>query len=138
MPFAMTNQSGTLVASGPTDVCKTPTPAGTIPLPYPNIAMMTASDSGTLSAKVKISGSKAAHVKTKTKDSSGDEPGTAGGLASGKNRGPAGFLKGSMKVKVEGKSAVRLGDQTFHNGSPNNNTIGAAAAPSQNKVDIGG
>ncbi len=137
MPFALTNQKGNLMSTGPTDICKTPTPTGPVPMPYPNTAMMSSADSGTLSSKVKIAGSKAATLKTVVKQSSGDEPGTAGGVISGKNRGECGFLKGSMKVKIEGKPSVRMGDATKHNGVPQN-TVGTALSPSQNKVDVGG
>lgn len=138
MPFAMTNQSGTLMSTGPTDVCITPAAPSPIPTPYPNIAMMNQADSGTLSSKVKIAGSKAATVKTEVKRTSGDEAGVNGGTISGKNMGPAGFSKGSSKVKIEGNPAVRMGDPTKHNGLPNFNTVGIATAPSQSKVDIGG
>ncbi len=137
MPLALTNQKGNLMSTGPTDICNTPSPTGPVPIPYPNIAMMSSADSGTLSAKVKIAGSKAATVKTVVKQSSGDEPGTSGGVISGKNRGECGFLKGSLKVKIEGNPSVRMGDATKHNGVPQN-TVGTALSPSQNKVDVGG
>lgn len=135
MPFALTNQSGTLMTSGPVDTCKTPSPSGPVPMPYPNTSMMTMADSGKLSQKVSIAGSKAATVKTTTQSSNGDEPGTVGGVVSNKNMGPCAFLNGSMKVKIEGNAAVRLGDPTKHNGQPNN-TVGSAIAPSQTKVDV--
>lgn len=135
MPFAMTNQSGTLMATGPTDICKTP---GVGPFPYPNVSMMTSADTNKLSTKVKIAGAKAATIKTSTKISSGNEAGVGGGAISGKNVAPVGFSKGSLKVKIQGNPAVRLGDPTKHNGLPNFNTPGAAIAPSQVKVNVGG
>lgn len=139
MPFALTNQGGTLMSSGPTDSCKTPSPSGTVPMPYPNVAQMTTANSGKLAQKVSIAGSKAATAKSETQTSNGDEGGTAGGgVVSSKIMGPCGFLKGSMTVKIEGNPAVRLGDPTKHNGLPNNNTVGSALAPGQTKVDIGG
>lgn len=137
MPFAMTNQSGTLMSSGPTDVCNTPSPTGPVPMPYPNTAQMTMADSGTLSAKVKIAGAKAATKKTATSMSSGDEAGVSGGVSNGSNMDKCGFLKGSMKVKIEGNPSVRMGDSTKHNGQPNN-TVGTAIAPSQTKVNVNG
>lgn len=137
MTFALTNAGGSLMSSGPTDICKTPAPSGgPVPVPYPNVAQMTTADSGTLSKKVKIAGSKAATIKTETKTSSGDEPGSSGGVKSGKNKGACGFLKGSAAVQIEGNAAVRLGDQTKHNNLPNNNTVGTVLAPSQTKVSI--
>lgn len=136
MPFAMTNQSGMLMSTGPTDVCKTPAPpAPPVPMPYPNMSQMTMANTGTMAKKVSISGSKAATQKTETNMSSGDEPGVAGGVVSNKNMGKCGFLMGSMKVKIEGNPAVRMGDTTKHNNMPNN-CVGTAVQPSQQKVQI--
>src|SRR5579871_3962383 len=87
------------------DVCKTPAPpAPPIPIPYPNIAMLTQIDGGTASDKVKIVGKKTATKDTEITESSGDEAGNAGGgVISNKFKGPAKCKKGSSKVKVEGK-----------------------------------
>lgn len=137
MPFAMTNQSGTLMSTGPTDICLTQTGPVVSPIPYPNIAQMTTVSSGTLSSKVKFAGSKAATKKTETSSSNGDEAGANGAPVNGGNMGKCGFLMGSMKVKVEGSPAVRQGDSTKHNGQPNN-TVGTAIAPSQTVVMING
>ncbi len=133
----MTNQSGALMSTGPTDTCLTPSPSGPVPMPYPNIAQMTMASSGTLASKVKISGAKAATQKSETNASNGDEAGTNGAVANGSNMGKCGFLKGSAKVKIEGNPGVRMGDQTKHNGQPNN-TVGTAIAPSQTKVSVNG
>lgn len=137
MPFAMTNQSGTLMSTGPTDTCLTPSGPAVVPVPYPNISQMTTASSGTLSSKVKFAGSKAATQKTETGSSNGDEAGTNGAVANGKNMGKCGFLKGSAKVKIEGNPSVRMGDSTKHNGQPNN-TVGTALAPSQTIVTVNG
>lgn len=137
MPFAMTNQGGMLNSTGPTDVCKTQAGPAVVPVPYPNLAQMTMADSGTLAKKVKIAGAKAAILKTKTKMSNGDEAGALGGVISGKNMGECGFLKGSLKVKIEGNPSVRQGDTTKHNGQPNN-TVGTATMAGQFKVNVGG
>ena len=135
MPFALTNQGGMLSSTGPTDVCKTPSPTGTVPMPYPNMAKMTAAASGKLSKKVSFAGSKAAMLKTETDSSNGDEAGTGGGVISSKNRGPAGFVAGSTKVMIEGSPSVRQNDPTKHNGKPPN-TAGTATVPSQTKVMV--
>jgi hypothetical protein len=65
------------IASTP-DVCKTPSPADQVPIPYPNTAG--ASDSSTGSKKVKITGKPVlSKKKSQYKKSSGDEPGSADG-----------------------------------------------------------
>lgn len=102
------------------DPCKTPAPpAPPIPIPYPNIAMSTDTDKGT--KKVKVDGNPICIEGSQLKRSSGDEPGTVGGLVSSKTMGPAEWLMGSFDVKFEGKSVMRLGDLLLGNkgGSPN-------------------
>jgi len=95
------------------DVCNTPSPAGPIPIPYPNIAQ--ASDTSGGPSTVKCDG-KMPMVKGATySKSSGDEAGTAGGLASGVNMKEAEFMLYSFDVKMDGKNACRLGDPLFHN-----------------------
>jgi hypothetical protein len=120
------------------DVCKTPTPGGPVPIPYPNIAMLTQAKGGTLSKKVKIAGKKAATTKTEISMSSGDEPGTAGGgVISSKFKGPAKFKKGSSKVSAEGSPIVHLTSMIGQNGVANaNHPAGVQVAPSQTKVLI--
>ena len=132
--FGLTNAGGMLTATAP-DVCKTPSPpAGTPPIPYPNMAQLNMVNVGTACSKVQLSGGMALKLDSKTTISNGDEAGVAGGVASGKNVGEAAFTMGSMKVRLEGKAAVRVSDPTTHNSQ---NTIGMATAPSQTKVMIG-
>jgi len=52
---------------------------------------------------------------------SGDEPGTLGGIISGTIKGPAEFMMYSFDVKFEGKNVCRLGDPLYHN---NKNAMG--------------
>lgn len=95
------------------DVCKTPSPAGPVPIPYPNIAQ--ASDTSGGPSTVKCD-KKMPMVKGATySKSSGDEAGTAGGVASSVNRDAAEFMMYSFDVKMDGKNACRLGDPLFHN-----------------------
>jgi uncharacterized Zn-binding protein involved in type VI secretion len=47
--------------------------------------------------------------------STGDEPGSAGGVISGKIKGKAEFVLYSFDVKIEGKNACRMGDLMTHN-----------------------
>ncbi len=130
--FAATNAKGTFTATVP-DVCKTPTPAGPTPVPYPNIAQAATADPSSACSKVMIDGGLALNLGSKTLLSNGDEAGTIGGVASSKFIGEAAFIQGSMKVQLQGKGAVRLGDPTTHNAR---NTTGMVAAPSQGKVMI--
>lgn len=118
------------------DVCKTPTPGGPVPMPYPNIAMLTQSSGGTLSKKVKIMGKKTATKKTEITMSSGDEAGNAGGgVVSNKFKGSCKFKKGSSKVKVEGNEIVYHTSMVAQNGGSNaNDPVGVQVAPSQTKV----
>lgn len=132
--FAVTNAGGSFIATVP-DVCKTPTPGGPVPVPYPNIAQGALLSPGTLSSKVSVAGGMAATMKSETTLSNGDEAGVNGGVASNKFIGKAAFIKGSSKVRIEGKAALRMGDPSTHN---EKNTMGSVAAPSQSKVMMGG
>lgn len=96
------------------DVCKTPTPGGPVPIPYPNIARSadTAQASQTVTVEGKPLCLKDSHFSTST----GDEAGTAGGgVASSKTKGKAEFVNFSFDVKVEGKNVARALDLMLHN-----------------------
>ena len=131
---ASTNGGGQ--CAGFPDVCKTPTPGGPVPIPYPNIAMLTQAKGSSCSSKVKIINKKTATTKTEISMSSGDEPGNAGGgVISSKFKGPAKFKKGSSKVKVEGSPICHLTSMVGLNGGSNANCpAGVQVAPSQTKV----
>lgn len=101
------------------DVCNTPSAAGPIPIPYPNIGKSSDTSSG--SRDVLLDGSSAMIEGAQYRTTSGDEAGTAGGLMSGCNMGPAEFMMSSFDVKLEGKGVCRLGDVLFHN---RKNTMG--------------
>ncbi|MBQ7456961.1 MAG: DUF4150 domain-containing protein [Desulfovibrio sp.] len=131
--FALTLKGGTCISTIP-DVCKTPAPSGTIPIPYVNIFQCNMVTPNTACTKVFICGSPALHVKSKTALSNGDEPGTMGGMVSGKFIGRGEFIMGSMKVSLQGKAAVRQGSTTKHN---QGNTTGINTMAAQAKVDIG-
>ena len=111
------------------DVCKTPSPGGPVPIPYPNIAQV--AQATKTAKKVKIANKPACTKKTEVPRSNGDEPGTAGGVVSSCNMGKLQYIKGSSKVKFEGKPAVYLGAPTKHN---KGNAVGAQVAPSQTRV----
>jgi hypothetical protein len=95
------------------DVCKTPSPGGPIPIPYPNIGKSSDTSGGPSSV---TTDGKMPMVKGATYSrSSGDEAGTAGGVVSSTNMGVCEFMMYSFDVKFEGKNVCRLGDPLFHN-----------------------
>lgn len=133
---ASTNGGGTCATTGPTDVCKTPTPGGPVPMPYPNLAQNTQVQGSSASKRVKIVNKKSVVVGTNISMSSGDELGSAGGgVVSNKMKGKCTFKSGSSKVKVEGKKLCYHGSMTGMNGTPDN-TVGVQVAPSQSKVFV--
>jgi hypothetical protein len=96
------------------DVCQTPSPAGPIPIPYPNIAQ--SSDSGATASTVKCDGNPVCVKDSNFSTSTGDEAGSAGGgVASGKIKGKAEFVNFSFDVKFEGKNVPRALDLMLHN-----------------------
>ena len=95
------------------DVCKTPTPGGPVPIPYPNVAKSSDLMQGTTT--VKLQGMPAAVKGCSYMPSMGDEPGTAGGVISSKFKGKAEFVLYSFDVKLDGKNACRMGDLMTHN-----------------------
>ncbi|WP_295637955.1 DUF4150 domain-containing protein [uncultured Mailhella sp.] len=130
--FALTLQGGTCMSTPP-DVCKTPSPTGTTPVPYVNIFQCNMVTPNTACSKVFIAGSPALHVKSQTTISNGDEAGNMGGVASSKFIGKGEFIKGSAKVTLEGKAAVSQGATTKHN---DGNTTGMCSMAAQSKVQI--
>lgn len=96
------------------DVCKTPSPAGPIPIPYPNIARSSDTAKGT--KKVKCDGNPVCVKDSNFSTSTGDEAGSAGGgIVSGKIKGKAEFVNFSFDVKFEGKNVSRAFDLMLHN-----------------------
>ena len=95
------------------DVCKTPTPGGPVPIPYPNIGK--SADAAQGPTKVKTDGQMPMVKGAKYVMSTGDEPGTAGGVLSGVFKQECEFLLYSFDVKFEGKNVCRMGDPLWHN-----------------------
>jgi hypothetical protein len=96
------------------DVCKTPTPGGPVPIPYPNIARSADTAKGTKT--VKVDGKPVCVKDSSFSTSTGDEAGTAGGgVASNKIKGKAEFVNYSFDVKFEGKNVPRSFDLMLHN-----------------------
>jgi len=104
--------SGTTIAFP--DVCKTPSPAGPVPIPYPNIAQ--SSDTADGAKSVKTDGNPVCVKDSNFRMSTGDEAGSAGGgVASSKIKGKAEFVNYSFDVKIEGKNVPRALDLMLHN-----------------------
>lgn len=104
------------------DVCKTPTPTGPVPMPYPNISLSSTLSGGTKT--VKVENRQMAAVKgSKFSTSSGDEPGTVGGVKSNTFKQASTWITYSFDVKLDGKNACRFSDKKFQN---NENTVDAA------------
>ncbi|MBI5069876.1 MAG: DUF4150 domain-containing protein [Deltaproteobacteria bacterium] len=95
------------------DVCKTPSPGGPIPIPYPNIGK--SSDVSGGPSTVTVEGKMPAVKGAKYSQSTGDEAGSAGGVMSSSTKGECEFMLYSFDVKFEGKNVCRLADPLFHN-----------------------
>jgi hypothetical protein len=104
------------------DVCNTPTPAGPVPIPYPNIAMSSDLTEGTTTITAD-GGNMCANYGSEFCTSTGDEPGTLGGIISATFMMEATWITYSFDVKLEGKGACRLTDKMFHN---HQNTVNMA------------
>lgn len=97
------------------DVCKTPSPGGPVPIPYPVIVSMS-SDLKKGTKTVKVDGKNPAAIKgSEFSRCTGDEPGTAGGVKSSTNMKEATWLLYSFDVKLDGKNACRLSDKMMMN-----------------------
>ena len=95
------------------DVCKTPTPAGPVPIPYPNVGRSADTSAGPTS--ITTDGQMPMTKSARYRKSSGDEAGTALGVVSNTVRASCEFMLYSFDVKFEGKNVCRLGDPLFHN-----------------------
>lgn len=96
------------------DVCKTPSPGGPVPIPYPNVGRSSDASKGPKS--VTIDGNMPMVQGAQYSTSTGDEAGTAGGgVVSSATKGVSEFMMYSFDVQFEGKNVCRLGDPLFHN-----------------------
>jgi len=115
------------------DVCKTPSPVGPIPIPYPNMSMgMTRVPP---CFKVFMGGTPAHNMNTMGTISNGDNAGVAGGVASQMVMGPDRHMMGSFGVFLQGMPATKVTSMTGQNGM-SLNVPGLSLAPSQYKVMI--
>ncbi len=95
------------------DVCKTPAAPSPVPIPYPNIGQ--SGDTSQGPTTVKTDGQMPMVKGAKYSRSSGDEPGTLGGVVSSVNMNVCEFMMYSFDVKFEGKNVCRMGDPLFQN-----------------------
>src|SRR5262245_17324229 len=110
--FVHKMSNGISVATVP-DVCKTPSPGGPVPIPYPNIAQSITLSDGTTT--VKGDRMMAANKGSKFALSNGDNAGVAGGVKSSTFMKEATWILYSFDVKIDGKNACRFTDKMFHN-----------------------
>lgn len=96
------------------DVCRTPSPGGPVPVPYPNLARSADLAKGTTTV-LADGGHSVAILGSEFATSTGDEPGTLGGVKSGTFKREATWLSFSFDVKVEGANACRLTDKMLMN-----------------------
>jgi len=95
------------------DVCKTPAAPSPVPIPYPNLGR--SSDTSQGPTTVTTDGEMPMVKGAVYARSSGDEPGTLGGVLSNVNMGVCEYMLYSFDVKFEGNNVCRLGDPLFHN-----------------------
>lgn len=125
--FANTQMAGQSMAFP--DVCLTPTPAGPVPVPYPNIAMTPMAVGAAYNVLVDCM--PAHNMGTSVPLTNGDNAGVATGVASGMVMGPARHLTGSFTVLIGGKPATKLTSMSLQNST---NAPGCQLVPSQVKV----
>ena len=136
MPLpAATRQGGDTMAFP--DTCKTPTPVGTIPIPYPNTAQLMQANPASCPDKVTIMNQAPITKQSMVPQTSGDEAGATGGAVSGMIKGPAQPKTASTAVDFGCNKAVRQTDIWGQNGTNANAPAGIQASPSQTKVTIG-
>ncbi len=109
------------------DVCKTPTPGGPVPIPYPNIAQSITLSNGTTT--VKGDKAMAANKGSKFSLSNGDNAGTIGGVKSNVFMKEATWILYSFDVKMDGKNTERFTDKMFHNAENAANMQGETQPP---------
>ena len=111
------------------DVCLTPTPAGPVPIPYPNIAMGPTAVG--FNPKVLWMATPAHNMGTTVPLTNGDNAGVSMGVASATVMGPARHVTAAFTVLVGGMPATRLTSVAIQNST---NCPGARIVPSQPKV----
>jgi len=96
------------------DVCKTPSPGGPIPIPYPNVSQSATLAKGTTTVKAD-GGMMIANKGSEFSLSNGDNAGVAGGIKSSTFMKESTWILYSFDVKMDGKNVARLTDKKFQN-----------------------
>jgi len=125
--FANSQMMG--IDTGFPDVCLTPSPAGPVPIPYPNVA--TGPMGVPAAYKVLSMGTPTHNMMTVVPLTNGDNAGVATGVASGVVMGPSRHLTGAFTTLVGGAPVTRLTSVSLQNST---NCPGVRVAPSQTKV----
>lgn len=110
------------------DVCKTPSPGGPVPIPYPNISQSVTLDKGTTTVKAD-GGMMIANKGSEFSLSNGDNAGIAGGVKSSTFMKESTWILYSFDVKMDGKNVARLTDKKFQNHENTADMCGVAQAP---------
>jgi len=95
------------------DVCLTPIGNAVVPIPYSNTGVSADTVKGPKS--VKTDGAMPMVKAALYSKSTGDEPGSRKGVASGTIKDVCEFMMYSFDVKFEGRNVCRLGDPLWHN-----------------------
>ena len=104
-----------LAKSTAPDVCKTPSPGGPVPVPYP-VIISQSSDLANGTSTVTADGGQMIAIKgCEYSLCTGDEAGTAGGVVSSTFKKEAKFILFSFNVKMDGANACRLSDKMTMN-----------------------
>jgi hypothetical protein len=123
----------TSVATIP-DVCKTPSPGGPVPIPYPNVSQSATLAKGTTT--VKVDGGNMAAIKgSEFSMSNGDNAGVAGGVKSSTFMKESTWILYSFDVKMDGKNACRFSDKKFQN-HENTADLAGVLGPTATVADI--
>jgi uncharacterized protein DUF4150 len=102
------------------DVCKTPTPGGPVPIPYPNIAQLNQATGVSNTGAPLLVGPSSFSVMlldAVVQVTTGDEAGSLGGVKSGTIKGPCVVKQASASVVYgsSSKGVARFLDATSHN-----------------------
>lgn len=131
--FALTMGAGMDMAFP--DVCKTPTPAGPIPIPYPNTAM--SATTAPVVPNLLIDCMPAINLASKGLVSLGDQAGVAGGVVDSMIGGQANYTVGCFTIFFGGTPAQRLTSVTAQNAAGvTPNCVGMCSTPSQVTVTV--
>lgn len=112
------------------DVCLTPTPAGPVPVPYPNMAISAATMPMVFNVLTECTPT--LNMQSRGLVSMGDQPGVALGVASHVEAAQTMYMVGCFTILIGGSPAQRLTSVTGQNcmaAVPNG--IGVCAVPSQ-------